>query len=766
MTPNHPLLIVVEDNPNVAKTVCHLASRLGFAPQHFSSATSFRQSPTTITPSAIILDLGLPDDDGITLIDHIHSHFAASGIIIMSGKDPSVIHATGELVQTHGLHLIGTLHKPFHLKALQQLLTVVRGERRRAARTPDAASETVTMEMLQHALQNKQFVPFYQPQTTTIEATVVGFEALMRWNHPQWGIVAPGRFIHLAAQHRLLDQMTWDMLEQVASHWQQLAWSKTTVSVNLPASFLSQKKLPEKILRLISRYGLDPSQLMLEITESEALQDIPHQLKNLIRLRLAGFPLSIDDFGTGYSSLVSLYQTPFQELKIDQAFVMRADNDAIALEIIHTLVFLARRLNIQLIAEGVETESVRALLIDAGVERIQGYLVHKPMPFSHLQRWREAYQARPSSAPVAPPSSTMPTASLSPKNLLATVRNSLTMTDHTITKQLVDALAAKRDDETFGTIFKAIFACGESISTMLALLLRSEWSLLQQTMPEIQQLPDAEQYNAIRHRLDFFDHLRQLAVEVKEQCWQQELQQAHNDANNEHLNRVIAENSVIWLRRKKVKLTAYFEEIPVSVVAKLVDIIGSSVVVALDDELAKVLSVNDYRALIATRDGQEKIEVEMMEVRKGRVRLTMGVITPNHIGQRKHVRVRHPLHPEATLTIKGQQPITAHVVDISISGAKLTLPFHAQQQIAKQMAVHCQFDIGTDNLVGKGTIRWLQVDEAQQQCHCGITLACNANDQRHLQEETLRLQRDLIAQLNNAKLPVLLRNALDEIKEA
>jgi len=750
-----PLLVIIEDNAHVAKSVALLSNNLGFDTQHYATGNDFLHASTTATPHIILLDLGLPDIDGIALLDHIQIHFSTSKIIIMSGMDQNIIHAAEQLIQTRGLLLLGSLHKPFHFKALKTLLTAVHGERRRKPRPPEDQSQPITPQLLRNAIAQRQFVPFYQAQSTAHEGKVIGFEALMRWIHPEWGTVSPDRFIHLAAQYNLLNDMTWTMLEQIALHWQQLQWHDITVSINLTASFLNQKQLPEKILRLISHYQLQPSQLMLEITESEALQDIPQQLKNLIRLRLAGFPLSIDDFGTGYSSLISLYQVPFHELKIDQTFVMRADSDPIAMEIIHTLVFLANRLNIHLIAEGVETEEIRNILTEAGVERIQGYLIHRPMPFDALQHWREQY--RPTASTITP----KPAATLPPEALLELIQQALPTIDSKVIKALVKALRNRNDHDHFRPIFLSIFTAGASLTNLLALLLRGEWLLLQQAMPHIQQLPTAEQYSAIREQLEFFEQLRQLAVEVKEEDWQGRLEQSENKTHQEHLERILAENSVVWLRQGKIKLTAYLDEVPVQSLTKIVDIIGHDVTVKLNEELAKVLSVDHYRAIITTHNNREKISVEMLKIADGKVHLLLGDISANTIGLRHHVRVRHPDQPKATLMIKGEPEIGCQIIDISISGIKLALP-PLSSTIAPHSAITCAFTLKGITINGSGSVRW-QTRHHDHHIVCGITLSTNADHQRLLQEETLRLQRDLVIQLNNSKLPVILRNALDEM---
>ncbi|MDX8409752.1 MAG: EAL domain-containing protein [Mariprofundales bacterium] len=759
-------IAIVDDNAHITKTLCRVAEQMGFIATAYRNGSTFLHSTETAM-DGIILDLGLPDIDGIALLDHISDHHPACGIIVISGKEESIIHSAGQLIEARQLNLLGTLHKPFRLKALQKLLTAIRGERRSNPRPPDAPTQPISADMLQEALSAGQFVPYYQPQVVTHDGTIVGFEALMRWHHPEWGVVAPGRFIGLASRFGLLDRMTWEMLRLVAADWQQAAWKHETVSVNLPASFLTQKKLPEKLIQLTSSFDIDPSQLMLEVTESEALNDTPHQLNNLIRLRLAGFQLSIDDFGTGYSSLVSLYQVPFHELKIDQTFVMRITQDSIAVEIIQALVFLAKKLKMVLIAEGVETDEVRLLLDTMGVERTQGYLIQRPMPFDTLLKWHTEYQ--PQCLPdILPETTTKPEQPLQPDSAPSTDASSepsALKVEEALLLELTTALNNRVDDPSFRSIFERIFQAGEGITPLLALLLHREWEFLQQEIPRIRQLPDEAQYVALKEELDFFNHLRQLAVMVKEAWWQNQLQQTEGKLHHEHLNRVIAENSIIWLRRKKVKITSYLEEVPVHALVNLIDIVGHTIIVALSEELAQALAIDDYHAWIVTKDGKERIRATVQEVKQGKIRFMLGKIDRSTHERRRHVRVRHPLRPPATLISQDGTTIDGHVVDLSISGARLALPLKVQDQYKKGASITCNITLGKDPVSGKGEIRWLYPDEPNDQLLCGVSLSGNANDQRRIQEETFHLQRDLIASLNNAKLPVMLRAALDEMQE-
>ncbi|MDQ6964055.1 MAG: EAL domain-containing protein [Mariprofundales bacterium] len=748
-----PLLTIIEDNSHVARSVALLAKKLGFTTEHYSSAESFRQAATATIPKIILLDLGLPGMDGISLLDHIHTHFAASQIIVMSGMDRSIIHATAQLIHARGMLLRGTLHKPFHFKDLKALLLTTNSEQPHEEVTQKRVEQPITPPLLRAAIQERQFTPLYQAQVTSREHKIVGFEAFIRWQHPEWGTMDPAQFISQASRYNLLDAMIWSLLEQIAHQWHQLEWHDTPVTIRIPASYLQQEQLPERISRLLSHYHLDPDQLILAITEEEALNGDPQLLQSLLRLRLDGLQLALHNFGTRFSSLTLLDRLPLQQLKIAQTLITQAESDSVAREMLTALAFLTNRLGIHLIADGIDAESRQTLIRGAGIERIQGDLIHPPMPFEQLQSWREQHH------PVAV-ADTSDTPALPDKELLTLTRHSLPNIDSPTVSSFIEALHMRKAGEHFQPIFATIFQAEETLTALLTLLLRCEWLLLQQSMPTIQRLPDAEQYHAIRKQLNFFEQLRQLAVEVKEHDWRSTLEEAEQRALKEHRSRIVAENSVIWLRRKRVKFTVYLNEVPVQAITQLIDIKNSSITVKLNGELAKVLSIDNYHATIITCDNREQIAVEMLKVKGERVQLLLGEITTNKIAQRHHVRVLHPDQPVCQLALRGEEAVEGKIVDISISGIKCALPPTAT--IVRDKHLEIAFTIQYREITGRGEVRWHT--NREQSVLCGIAISTSSDSQRLLQEETLQLQRELVTQLNNAKLPTLLSNALREME--
>jgi len=159
------------------------------------------------------------------------------------------------------------------------------------------------------------------------------------------------------------------------------------VAINMSAHTLKDLEIPEKITALVKEYGLQPSQIILEITESALMQELITSLDILTRLRMKGFHLSIDDFGTGFSSLVQLYRAPFSEIKVDQSFIFEMEHDPEAATIVETIILMGRKLKMKTIAEGVESEYCKKRLAELNCDQAQGYLFTKPMPGDKIYSW-------------------------------------------------------------------------------------------------------------------------------------------------------------------------------------------------------------------------------------------------------------------------------------------------------------------------------------------------------------------------------------------
>jgi diguanylate cyclase (GGDEF)-like protein len=237
------------------------------------------------------------------------------------------------------------------------------------------------------AVERRQLVLHYQPQVSATTGHIVGVEALVRWQHPQWGLVPPGRFIPLAEKAGLIRGIgEWVLVQALADAvaWQAAGLPAVPVAVNLSVAQFRHEGLRTFVTQALADAGLPAHLLELELTESVAMEDSEFTIATIQGLKDLGLQLSIDDFGTGYSSLSYLKRFAIDKLKIDQSFVrglnVASEDDAIVLAIIH----LAHSLGLRTIAEGVETAEQAASLRAKGCDEFQGYLFSRPVPAADL----------------------------------------------------------------------------------------------------------------------------------------------------------------------------------------------------------------------------------------------------------------------------------------------------------------------------------------------------------------------------------------------
>ncbi|RFO96507.1 EAL domain-containing protein [Rhodoferax lacus] len=247
----------------------------------------------------------------------------------------------------------------------------------------DASVRSLLEEELQQALDQQQFVLHYQPQLDS-QGRVIAAEALIRWQHPQRGLVLPGKFIEAAEQTGLILPMGLWVLQQAAVQlqaWAMLpACAQLRLAVNISQLQFRQKDFVAQVLGLIDRHGIAAHLLELEITESMLVEDLPDIIQKMTALRACGVTFSLDDFGTGYSSLNHLKRLPLNQLKIDQSFVREVLTDANDASIARTVVTLGHSLGLSVIAEGVESAEQHAFLVACGCEFFQGYLFSQALP--------------------------------------------------------------------------------------------------------------------------------------------------------------------------------------------------------------------------------------------------------------------------------------------------------------------------------------------------------------------------------------------------
>ena len=252
------------------------------------------------------------------------------------------------------------------------------------------ASAHITMDTsLREALVHNEFIVYYQAQMDAEKEVLIGMEALIRWNHPQMGLILPSKFIHLAEETGLIISLNQWMMKTAIKQW--VEWYNAglkigKLSLNLAMKELQQKDFLETLREMLEELGCHPQWLILEVTEGQIMANPEQAIIILNEISSMGIELAVDDFGTGYSSLAYLKRLPINKLKIDQSFIRDLPDDEEDSVITKSVIALAKSLNLEVIAEGVETQAQRDFLVQNGCVNIQGYFYSKPMPFREMEK--------------------------------------------------------------------------------------------------------------------------------------------------------------------------------------------------------------------------------------------------------------------------------------------------------------------------------------------------------------------------------------------
>lgn len=338
----------------------------------------------------VLCDLKMPGIDGIELLRDFAQAQSRAALVLMSSCDARTLAAVEQLAHARDLNLLGCVPKPVGtptLKALFERFERYGAAPRRSA--PRQAAEGVTPEELRAAIAAGEIDVYIQPKVDLQSGQLAGAEALARWLKADGTVVMPDAFLAVAERAGLMDELTNLVLRQAlgaCGAWQAQGL-RTTIAINISASCLERLDLPERVAAEARRHGVDPDQVILEITETGMMRDLARSLDVVTRLRLRGFRLAVDDFGMGYSSLERLRHFPFTELKLDRAFVDGAARNAQVRSIAQSSIQLARSLQLHTCAEGVETRADLDVMRALGCDLVQGYFLCRPMPKAQLPDW-------------------------------------------------------------------------------------------------------------------------------------------------------------------------------------------------------------------------------------------------------------------------------------------------------------------------------------------------------------------------------------------
>lgn len=264
----------------------------------------------------------------------------------------------------------------------------------------ELAEHGANMRMLENAMrtaiQRHEFELYYQPKLDMVTNSVIGAEALLRWHHPTRGLVMPGEFVHLAEETGLIHEIGNWVLDTAFAQlrkWRETGFGHLQIAVNIAASQFRASNFADRIIERIKREGCDPRLVEIEITETGLLRDPEGVGRTVSALRAIGVSVAIDDFGTGYSSLSHLKRFPIDTLKIDRSFVADVLTDRDDAAIVYAVIALAHALEINVVAEGVETEEQRVLLAQQGCGAYQGYLFSRPLPSAAFEALLKQHQS-------------------------------------------------------------------------------------------------------------------------------------------------------------------------------------------------------------------------------------------------------------------------------------------------------------------------------------------------------------------------------------
>ncbi|GAB7223602.1 EAL domain-containing response regulator [Vibrio owensii] len=329
----------------------------------------------------IFCDLQMPNKDGIDMMEMLNQIGYRGKVVLVSAMELTIVTAVRAMCETFSFEVLGKLLKPYDESQVVEML-------RRSGLEPVKNTHfqqyiCVQDQEFLFALAEGKVKNYYQPLADANSGEIIGYEALARWLHPIYGVLAPHNFLSIVERCHLSAEL-FDAVFSNALYDMKNRGLKQHVSLNVDHDNLEDAEFANQFIARCQEHGISPDRFTIEITERDTFQTSPALYKNLLKFRMNGVTISIDDFGTGSSSLEKLAQLPFNELKIDRSFVQGLVHDPKKKNIVLAICALAKSLNISVVAEGVEDEVTLEAMRQYTVDVCQGYYIDKPMPLEAI----------------------------------------------------------------------------------------------------------------------------------------------------------------------------------------------------------------------------------------------------------------------------------------------------------------------------------------------------------------------------------------------
>ncbi|WP_293127864.1 EAL domain-containing response regulator [Microcoleus sp. bin38.metabat.b11b12b14.051] len=391
-------ILVIEDDQVIRENILKLLKAEGFDVTGASNGAEGLNAAVSNLPDVILCDVTMPQLDGYGVLAALRSHPVTATVpfIFLTGKaDRSEVRQGMELGADDYLtkpftkaELVGAISS--RLKKQAALAKQQYNLRSPSSESlPDADKLEQIKTTLCAALEGEEFQVYYQPQVNVQTGKIMSAEALVRWLHPEKGLISPAEFIPDAEETGFIVELGEWVLQTACRQiqvWQNAGFSLQQVAVNLSPRQFHQANLGSRVAEILAEIGLSPSSLELELTESMMVEDAESAIATLQQLKDLGVSISIDDFGTGYSSLSYLTQYPFDVLKIDRCFISNITDGCTNAAIVKAIIEMAHSLCLEVIAEGVETEAERDFLWRYECDAMQGYLFSPPVPAADFEQ--------------------------------------------------------------------------------------------------------------------------------------------------------------------------------------------------------------------------------------------------------------------------------------------------------------------------------------------------------------------------------------------